>query len=66
MAKNMLFVFSPADPKILSDDTNKCHSLSSLWTLKKLHAQILLFLFQLAAQEKHESNQGWGDLGRIR
>jgi hypothetical protein len=66
MAKNMLFVFSPTDPKILSEDTHKCQNLSRLLTLHKPHTQLLLFWFQLAAQERHESNQGWGDLGRIR
>jgi hypothetical protein len=38
-------VFSSADPE--SEDTTKCHSLSSLLTPHKLHAQLSLFWFQL-------------------
>jgi hypothetical protein len=50
MAKNMVrpcSVFSSADQKILSEDTNKCLSLSKLLTLHKLYTQLLLFWFQL-------------------
>jgi hypothetical protein len=40
-------VFSSADQKLLSEDTKKCLSLSSLLTLHKLYTQLLLFWFQL-------------------
>jgi hypothetical protein len=46
----MLFpcsVFSPADPKVLSEDTNKCQSLSSLLATQELHTQLFHFSFQL-------------------
>jgi len=49
MAKNMLCpcsVFSSADQKILSEDTNKCLRLSSLLTLHKLYTQLFIFWFQ--------------------
>jgi hypothetical protein len=50
MAKNTVrpcSVFSSADQKILSEDTDNCLSLRSLLTLHKLYTQLLLFWFQL-------------------
>jgi hypothetical protein len=55
MAKNMVYpcsVFSSADQKILSEDTNKCLSISSLLTLHKLNTKLLLFWLQLFRSAK--------------
>ncbi len=40
-------VFSSDDQKILSEETNKGLSLSSLLTLHKLYIQLFIFWFQL-------------------
>jgi hypothetical protein len=36
---------SPADPKIVSEDTNKISKSNSLLTLHKLHTQVIIFGF---------------------